>query len=98
MLPGETLHAGAFELFFWALNFTRLRLRFHAPVPIDFRAHRYFAVINFSRSYIPLLDFHARNFVLVLLYTARTGQPGQDTQNRTGGTAQSEQDRRNSTV
>ncbi len=44
-----------------------------------------------------LLDFHARNFVLVSLYTARTGQPGQDTQNRTGRTEQAEQNRQNRT-
>jgi hypothetical protein len=57
-----------------------------------------------------LLDFRARNFVLVRLYTARTGQPGKDTQGEpgyesqdrtgrdmTGRIGKAEQDRKNMT-
>ncbi len=66
-------------------------------------SHSFFALLDFSRYSIfrartfALLDFRARNFVLVRLYTARTGQPEQDSQNRTARTGQSEQDSNNGT-
>ncbi len=44
-----------------------------------------------------IIDFRAHNFVLVRLYPARTGQPRQDTQNRTARTGQAEQNRLNRT-
>jgi hypothetical protein len=69
-------------------------------------------VFALSRSWIfrahtfALLNFRARNFVLVRLYTARTGQPGKDTlnrpeqdrQSRTARTGQPEQDNQNRTA
>jgi hypothetical protein len=44
-----------------------------------------------------IIDFRARNFMLMCLYTARIGQPGQDTQNKTARTGQAEQNRLNRT-
>ncbi len=87
-LFGGALRAGAFVLFF-------------GPLISRFRAPRFFAL--FSRSSIfrahtfAIIDFRSRNFVLVHLYMARTGQPGQDTQNRTARTKQAEQNRLNRT-
>jgi hypothetical protein len=72
-----------------------------------FRAPRFFALPDFSRFFsrssifcvctFAIIDFRARNFVLVRLYTARIGQPGQDTQNKTARTGQAEQNRLNRT-
>ncbi len=59
---------------------------------------------SFTRSSIfhsrtfALLDFRAHNFVLVRLYMARTGLPGQDSQDRTTRTGQAEQDSQNRTA
>jgi hypothetical protein len=105
-LLGEALCACGFAHFF-ALNFALLRLRFRAPTLLDF-SRSLFELLNFWR-FLPrssifcartlaLLDFRARNFVLVRLYTARTGEPGQYTQDRTGRTGQLEQDSQNRTA
>ncbi len=55
-----------------ALNFALLRSRFRAHALLDF-SRSFFVLINFPA----LLDFRARNFVLVRLDMGRTGQPGQ---------------------
>ncbi len=77
------LFALVLSALFWAFNLALLHsLIFHAPrffMP-------FFALLNFLRSNICAPYFRARNFVLVHLYIARTGQPEQDSQNRTGGT------------
>ncbi len=93
-----------FRALFWALNFALLRSRFCAPALLDF-SPSFFALLDFlrffSRSSIfrartfAIIDFRAPNFVLVRLYTARIGQPGQDTQNKTARTAEMEQNRQN---
>jgi hypothetical protein len=92
------------KLFALELSRAFLGLKFRAfALP---RSLIFFAL--FSRSSIfrartfVLLDFRARNFVLVRIYTAKTGQPGQDTQNRTGRnkttrTGQQKQDRQKKT-
>ncbi len=109
---GRSSSRWRFCALFWALNFALLRSCFRAPwffalffcapwffalffALLDFSA--FFALLDFSRSYISAPYFRAHNFVLVRLYTARTGQPGQDTKNRTPKTGQPEQDRRNRT-
>ncbi len=91
-----------FRALFWALNFALLRSRFRAPALLDF-----FALLDFSRfssrslifraRTFAIIDFRARNFVLVRLYTARIGQQGQDTENKTARTGQAEQNRLNRT-
>jgi hypothetical protein len=93
------LRASAFALLgealrplFLALNFALLRSRFRAPAFLDFLRSSVFRARKFA-----LLDFRVRNFVPVRLYTARTGQPGQYTQNRTGRTGQADQDSQNRT-
>jgi hypothetical protein len=68
--------------FFGALNFALLRLRFRAPALLDF-SRSFFALLDFSRFFsrssifcartFAIIDFRARNFVLVRLYTARIG-------------------------
>ncbi len=95
-----------FRALFWALNFALLRSRFRAPALLDF-SRSFFALLDFSRFFsrslifcartFAIIDFRARNFVLVCLFTARIGQPGQDTQNKTARTGQPEQDRQNRT-
>jgi hypothetical protein len=78
-----------------------LGLKFHAFAFALSRSLIYHSL--FSRSSIfractfALLYFRAYYFVLMRLYTARTGQPGQDTQNRTARTGQAEQNRLNRT-
>jgi hypothetical protein len=90
----EALRALCFGLIFRAFAFALSRSR----------AFRFFALLDFSRSSIfraprfrarifVLLYFRARNFVLVRLFTARTGQPGRDSQDRTPRLGQAEQDR-----
>jgi hypothetical protein len=79
-----------FRALFWALNFALLRSRFRAPALLEF-SRSFFALQDFSRFFsrslifrartFAIIDLCARNFVLVRLYTARIGQPGQDTQN-----------------
>ncbi len=68
--------------FFWALNFALLHSRFRAPALLDF-SRSFFALLDFSRFFsrslifcahtFAIIDFRARNFVLVRLYTARIG-------------------------
>ncbi len=105
--PGGSSSRLRFCALFLALNFTLLRSRFRAPEFLDF-SRSFFALLDFSRSFsrssifCALFSrssiFSARNFVLVRLFTARTGQPGQDTQNRTNRTGQPEQVSENRTV
>jgi hypothetical protein len=95
-----------FRALFSVLNFALLHSRFRAPTLLDF-SRSFFALLDFSRFFsrssifrartFAIIYFRARNFVLVRLYTARTGQPGQDSQDRTARTGQPEQDRRNRT-
>jgi hypothetical protein len=89
-LLGEALRACAFALFFGP-SISRLCVRAFAP-----RAHLLFALFSrysiFRARTFALLDFRAHNFVLVRLYTARTGQPEQDSQNKTATMGQVEQD------
>jgi hypothetical protein len=83
-LFGGALRAGAFAL---ALSRSFLGLKFRA---FAFALSRsYFALLDFSRFFsrssifrartFAIIDFRARNFVLVRLYTTRIGQPVQDT-------------------
>jgi hypothetical protein len=93
---GQSSSRWRFRALFWALNFALLSSCFRAHALLDF-SRSFFALLDFSCSYICAFYFRARNFMLVLLYMARTGQPGQDSQNRTPRTGQPEQDRRNRT-
>jgi hypothetical protein len=106
-LLGGALRAGAFALFFLALNFALLRSRFRSPALLDF-LRSFFALLDFLRFFLrssifrartfSFLDFCARNFVLVQNRQAeQERQNRMERQNRAGKKRQAKQDRQNRT-